>query len=348
MIVFGEHFAGDIIYATRAPSIVTVRRLINGPEIARREYYMDASVIIVNWNTRDFLKDCLASVFAQTTAISYEVIVVDNASSDASAQMVKDEFPRVILVENAANRGFAAANNQGLAIATGRFMLLLNPDTIVLDRAIERTLDFADSHPRAAVVGCRVLENIGKTQKTCFAFPSIGGHLLQMTGLPRLFPRSRVFGKYWMGWWDRDTEEVVDVVSGMFFLVRREAIEEVGPMDEDYFVYCEETDWCYRFRKAGWQCVFTPIASIIHRDGGSKSTEQVRTRMFVQLQKSMLIFFRKNKGSFQWACMKSLFILSMLMKLTACSCACTLGLGRQSPDKASRFRAALHFHLFAD
>ena len=240
------------------------------------------SVIIVSWNTRDLLRECLKTVLRETQNLACEVLVVDNASEDGTVEMLAGEFPHVRVTANPSNRGFAAANNQALSVAQGRYCLLLNPDTLILDRAIERAVSFAEHHPQHAVVGCQVMEDENTIQRTCFSFPSAWGLLLDTVGLSAVLPRSRVFGRGKIGWWDRTTEREVDVVSGMFMLVRRDAIVQVGLMDEDYFVYAEETDWCFRFWRAGWRCVFTPQARIIHLDGGGKSTSQVSVKMFVQ------------------------------------------------------------------
>ncbi|MBN2455617.1 MAG: glycosyltransferase family 2 protein [Sedimentisphaerales bacterium] len=306
----------------------------------------DISIIIVNWNTCDYLRDCLQSVYEQTKDICFEVIVIDNASTDGSATMVKEKFPQTILLENSENRGFAAANNQGMVIADGRYVLLLNPDTIVVDRAIKKTMDFADLHPDVGMVGCQVLENETKIQRTCFAFPSLCNLILQKAGLRRLFPRSCFFGRVNMGWWDRKTERDVDVVSGMFMLVRHEAIEQVGLMDEDYFVYAEETDWCFRFWQAGWRRVFTPAGRIIHRDGGNKSTDNARVKMYVQLQKSMMIFYRKNRGLFTWMIAKIIYSVEMLARTVFWKMVSLI----QNKDRArletQQSLAALKFHLF--
>ncbi len=306
----------------------------------------DVSVIIVNWNTREILRNCLRSVYEQTQDVSFEVIVIDNASSDGSAEMVKQEFPQVLLINNSENRGFAAANNQGLEIAKGRYNLLLNPDTIVLERAIQKSVAFADRHPNVAVVGCQVWLNENEIQKTCLAFPSLVQFVIQKIGLRRMFPRSRVFGRTNYGWWDRRTPMDVDVVSGMFMLVRREAIEQVGVMDEAYFIYAEETDWCCRFRKAGWRCVFTPTARIIHLEGGSKSTEQTSVRMFVQQQKSLLIFHRKQCGRLSWMVVKAIYILSMLVRYVVFSALSFFKQDGKASKQVTQSLAALKFHLF--
>lgn len=233
---------------------------------------LDVSIIVVNWNTRDLLRDCLHSVLVATQSVAYEVIVVDNASADGSVAMLEREFPAVSVVANGVNLGFAAANNQGIRLARGRYVLLLNSDTIVMDRAVDKTVAFADRHPDTAVTGCRVLNPDGSLQHTCFMFPSLLNHLLFATYLYRLFPGSRFFGREQMTWWDRNDSREVDVVTGCYMLVRTDAIDRVGPMDDEFFMYAEETDWCYRFRTSGWRCRFTPDAQIVHIGGGSAPT----------------------------------------------------------------------------
>lgn len=251
----------------------------------------DVSIIIVNWNTLGLLRDCLASVYAETKGVDSEVIVVDNASTDGSQAMVKAEFPRVALIENASNMGFAAANNQGMKVARGRYVLLLNSDTVVLDGAIQKMVAFADSHPDVGVAGCRVENPDGSLQPTCFMFPSLLNLVLMTTYLYKVFPKSPFFGRAHMTWWDRADAREVEVVTGCFMLVRREVIEKVGGFDEAYFFTGEEADWCRRIGRAGWKLMFTPSARIIHLDGAtSKSlgwrTDALQTRGTIQLFRS--------------------------------------------------------------
>lgn len=255
---------------------------------------MDVSVIIVNWNTESYLRDCLRSVFETTTGIAFEVIVVDNASSDGSVAMVKTEFPQVTLVQNSDNRGFAAANNQGMALAKGRYVLLLNSDTVVLGEVIGASVRFADLHADAAVVGCRVLNGDRSLQRTCFMYPSLLNMLLSSSYLYKVFPRSRFFGRERMTWWGRTDKRDVDVVTGCYMLVRRGAIDQVGRMDESFHMYGEETDWCYRFKQAGWKVLFAPVGEIVHFGGASSG--QVREKMALQLKGSILLFLKKHRG----------------------------------------------------
>lgn len=274
---------------------------------------MDVSIVIVNWNTSDILRDCLSSIFEQTYNIEYEIIVVDNASTDGSVEMVRREFPQVVLIENSGNRGFAAANNQGIAVAKGRYVLLLNSDTIVLDNAIAKSVAFADANPEAAVAGCRVLNSDRTLQRTCFMFPSILNMLLSSSYLYKLFPKSTFFGRERMTWWDRNDVREVDAVTGCFMLVKREAVEQVGLMDERFFMYGEETDWCYRFKQAGWKMVFTPDAEIIHL--GGQSSKKVAVEMSLQLRGSILHFFKKHRSSLEYRLARFLVLIFFAVRI---------------------------------
>jgi GT2 family glycosyltransferase len=306
---------------------------------------IDASVVIVSWNTCDILRGCLRSIYQQTREISFEVFVADNNSHDGSADMVRAEFPEVTLIRNSQNRGFAAACNQGMRMASARYMLLLNPDTVILDDAISRCVRYADLNPDVGVVGCQVLEDEHRISPTGFSFPSPLNVFLAQSGLSRIFPRSRPFGRPELGWWDRETERDVDVVTGMFMLVRREAIEQVGLMDESYFVYTEEADWCFRFSQAGWRRVFTPSARIIHLDGGAKSTSQVSTKMFVQLQKSTMIYHRKNLGLAAWWLLKVIYIASNFVRMVAWFILSIVNRDLRTRRRSAAAKAALLYHF---
>jgi GT2 family glycosyltransferase len=255
---------------------------------------VDVSVIIVSWNTREMTCDCIRSVCDQTKGLNYEVVVVDNASSDGSAQAVRDQFPDSMLIENTVNKGFAAANNQGIRIAKGRYVLLLNSDTIVLDDAIGKTAEYADSADDVAIVGCRILNPDRTLQPSCFMFPSMLNMALSATYLYKVFPRNRFFAREHMGWWDRNDIREVEVVTGCFMLIRREVIETTGLLDESYFMYGEETDLCFRVRKAGYRNVFIPHAQIVHYGGAS--SRKMKSAMILQTRASILQFLRQHKG----------------------------------------------------
>jgi len=254
---------------------------------------MRLSIIIVNWNARAMLADCLGTVLDGLDPRLDEVIVVDNGSADGSADTIARAFPTVRLIRNADNRGFAAANNQALAVARGRYVLLLNNDTLVHGDVMSRSCRYLDTHPDTAVMGCRVLNRDGSLQPTCSQYPSLVNLLLLTSGLWRLrWPR--FLGRFQLSDWERDSERDVDTVSGCYMLVRKSAIREVGVLDERFFFFGEETDWCKRFRDAGWGVRFAPVGLITHF--GSVSARRHNHKRDVMLSKAMVRLHRKHSG----------------------------------------------------
>lgn len=233
---------------------------------------VDLSVIIVNWNAGDYLPAALDSLFMaqEQSGLKIEVWLIDNASTDDSAAWVQQHFPQVCVIANDVNRGFAAANNQGLCLSTGRFMLLLNPDTVLPPTALAALTSFLDQHPQVGVVGPRLVGARGKTQGGAAGFdPSPATIFNHATFLYRLFP-GRLRGL----WLPRSAYQQlqplsVDWVSGACMMVRRQAFEAVGPLDEGYFMYSEDVEWCRRIRVAGYQVVCIPVVSVVHFVGGS-------------------------------------------------------------------------------
>lgn len=266
---------------------------------------VDLSVIIVNWNVQDLLRHCLHSIFANWPPSQMEIIVVDNASTDGSAEMVSAEFPDVQLIVNTENRGFPAANNQGLAVARGRYILLLNPDTEVLGDALATLIAFADAHPDVGVVGPQLLNPDGTVQSSRRRFPTLMTALFESTWLQPYAPR-RLLEHYYVLDRPDDAVQDVDWVTGAALMARREAMEQVGPLDEGFFMYSEELDWCRRFRDAGWRVVYLPTARIIHHIG--KSSEQVLPARHIHFQTSKVRYFRKYHGPLA-AGMLRLFLL---------------------------------------
>lgn len=253
----------------------------------------DLSVIIVNWNVRDLLRRCLHSILANVPGGQLEIIVVDNGSTDGSVEMVRTEFPMVRLIANPDNRGFPAANNQGLEVARGRYVLLLNPDTEVVGDALATMAAFADAHPDVGIVGPQLLNPDGSVQSSRRRFPTLLTALFESTWLQPYAPR-RLLEHYYV--LDRPDDEVQDVdwVTGAALMARREAAEQVGPLDEGFFMYSEELDWCRRFREAGWRVVYLPTARIVHHVG--KSSEQVLPARHIHFQTSKVRYFRKYYG----------------------------------------------------
>lgn len=305
---------------------------------------LDLSIVIVNWNTRQVLDDCLASVFRHLNGFRAEVIVIDNASTDDSVAFIRDRYPQVRLLCNTENNGFAGANNQGMAIARGRYFCLLNPDTVVLDDVFHRTIEYADAHDDVGVVGCQVWETRRTIQRTCFRYPSPLNTLMWVSGFSAWFPMHNLFGRAAYGRWSRQEVRDVNVVSGMYMLVKREAIEQVGLMDPDYFVFAEEADWCHRFTAAGWRCVFAPVGRILHVDGGSKSTQQASVKMYVEMQKNILLFHRRRRSRFDWIACACLFAVSMPLRAVWWSTVSSLIRGPMARHKARQSWAATAFH----
>lgn len=242
------------------------------------------SVVIVSYNVAALLTRCIAAVLAQEVPGGCEVIVVDNASTDGSAAVVRERFPTVRLVANTANVGFARATNQGLALARGRTLLLLNPDAEPQPGALATLLDFLDRHPDAAAVGPALHNPDGTRQRACFRFPTLAMVFLDLFPLhPRLM-ESRLNGRYPAEFRGRPFR--IDHPLGACMLIRRAALDTVGPLDEGYFMYCEEVDWCWRARRAGWRIYYVPRAVVVHY--GGQSTRQAPEAMFVALYRSRL------------------------------------------------------------
>jgi N-acetylglucosaminyl-diphospho-decaprenol L-rhamnosyltransferase len=254
---------------------------------------VDLSIIIVNWNVRDLLQQCLHSILADSQTCSLEVIVVDNASTDGSVEMVRTEFPGVRVIVNSDNQGFPFANNQGIAIAQGRYVFLLNPDTEVVGDALATMVAFADAHLDVGVVGPQLLNPDGSVQPSRRRLPTLATAFCESTWLQPYAPR-RLLEHYYAH--DRPDDEIQDVdwVDGASLMARGDAIKQVGLMDEGFFMYSEELDWCRRFREAGWRVVYLPMACIVHHRG--KSSEQALPARHIHFQTSKVRYFRKYHG----------------------------------------------------
>ncbi len=273
---------------------------------------MELSIVIVNWNTRRLLRACLQSlqVGFDRNAGAWEVIVVDNDSSDGSREMLTAEFPWVLRIDNPSNTGFAAANNQALQMAGGKFFLLLNADTVVPPEGLSRLLQFMRENPYVGAAGPRLLNPNGSLQTSCYPEPTLFREFWRVFHLDRFRP----VGVYDMRGWDPLTPRTVDNILGACMLLRRETVDQVGPMDEGYFMYSEEIDWCLRIRRAGWQIWWVPQAEIVHL--GGQSTRQSRREMFLHLYRGKIRYFRKHHGKFQAGVYKSILAAAALGRLS--------------------------------
>lgn len=263
----------------------------------------DLGIVIVNWNTRDLLRCCLASVFGSEGDFSYSVVVVDNASDDGSAAMVKREFPPVDLLANVDNVGYPRANNIGLRhlgfrgsndvdAAAPRYALLLNPDTEVPPDALWRMIRFMDSRPDIGVAGPKLVLTDGSLDKACRrGFPTPLVSFYHYSGLTRLFPRNRRFGRYNMTFADEDHELEVDSVVGAYMQVRKEAIGRAGLLDESFFMYGEDLDWAFRLKQAGYKVWYYPAVTVRHVKRAASSQSP---KAQYEFWRAMLIFYRKH------------------------------------------------------
>jgi len=270
---------------------------------------VDLSIVIVNWNTRELLAQCLDSIPLAIGGLSYEVIVVDNASTDGSQAMVRNRFPWVTLVENAENLGFVRANNQAMALSRGRYVLLLNSDTVAPPQALARMVDFMDHRIDAGAAGPRLLNPDGTFQASYADFPTLLSESLSAAGLNRW-----LYGPYHPSPspHPNETRQPVDWVQGACLLVRREALDAIGLLDEGFWMYSEETDLCYRIHQAGWNVYYLPDVEIIHLGGASSRQRQPES--VAQLYRSKLRFFRKYQGPFQVHLLRAVIISVYLAK----------------------------------
>ncbi len=251
------------------------------------------SVIIVNYNVREFLEQCLNSVQRALNNIPSEIIVIDNASVDGSVPVIRQRFPDVILIENKENKGFSAANNQGLEIARGQFIVLLNPDTVVQEDTFVKLLEFFEKTPDASAATCKILNPDGTFSVDCrHSIPTPLTAFWKVVGLSRIFPKSKIFGRYNLTYLDENSLYPVEAISGSFMMMRREIVKKVGKLDEDFFMYCEDIDYCHRINKAGGKIYYVPNSQIIHYKG--ESTKKNNLDYVITFNRSLYKFYKKH------------------------------------------------------
>jgi GT2 family glycosyltransferase len=269
---------------------------------------MDLSIIIVNYNTCKLTCDAIQSILRSDTSYSYEIIVVDNHSSDDSVGIIARSFPEVTLIGNTKNVGFARANNQAIRIASGRYILLLNSDTVIQPETLQVMVSFMDQHPEVGASGCKVVLPDGRLDKACRrGFPTPAASFYYLSGLSRLFPKSSLFNQYQLTHLDPDDSYPVDCLVGAFMIVRRETIEQVGLLDEDFFMYGEDVDWCYRMKQAGWGIYYYPQTSIIHYKGASSRRKPLK--IIYEFHRAMYLFHKKHfQQKYSWLTNAAVYI----------------------------------------
>jgi N-acetylglucosaminyl-diphospho-decaprenol L-rhamnosyltransferase len=259
----------------------------------------DLSIVIISWNVRELLRHCLDSIRESLKGekgkgLLVETIVFDNGSADGSADMVREGFPRVHLMESEVNLGFTKGNNLAMGQSEGRYILLLNPDTEVVGDSLGTMVAYMESHPRVGALGPQLLNPDGTTQSSRRRFPTLATAFLESTVLQRWFQGSRILKRYYV--LDRPGDEIqpVDWVVGAALLIRREALHQVGPLNEEFFMYSEELEWCYRLKAQGWEVAYLPAAQVIHLEG--RSSEQVLAFRHIHFQRSKVLFFKRYYG----------------------------------------------------
>jgi GT2 family glycosyltransferase len=257
---------------------------------------VEISFVIVNWNTKEVLSLCIQSLIMYSPHCDTEIIVVDNGSTDGSQEHVRKNFPEVLLLENKVNLGYASGCNKGIHASSGAYICLLNSDIIIQEGGIERMREYMDSHPSIAVLGPRFLGPDGSSQTSCRLFPSLWNEFCAAIALHRVFPNSRFFSSSEMDHISHDRILQVEVLAGALWFVRRQAIDEAGLLDERFFMYGEDSDWCKTFWDAGWEIVYFPLVEVIHRHGASSSIDPVR--FYIEQYRAGLQYWRKHHGLF--------------------------------------------------
>ncbi len=262
---------------------------------------LDLSIVVVTFNTRELTRTCLQYIEKYRDGVSSEVWVADSASQDGTADMIAEEFSDFNLIRMQENLGFAAANNLALRKAEGRYILLLNPDAFLEAGALKKAVEFMDAHPKTGVLGCKLTDPDGSMQPSARMAPSLLNKFLHVSGMAARFPGSRFFGRVDYSWWDHAEPRNVGWVVGAFFMIRRETLEQVGPLDDRYFLYFEEIDYCKTVHDAGWEVTFCPDIRIVHIGGQSSDKNEVSSkgRQMVSIRlKSEYRYFRKYGGFF--------------------------------------------------
>jgi GT2 family glycosyltransferase len=280
---------------------------------------LELSIIIVNWNAKKFLKPCIDSIYENTKNINYEIIVVDNASTDKSCEMLKENYSdkeNFYLIENKDNKGFAGANNQAIKVSKGKAMLLLNPDTLINGNVIYNTYKYLIEDLKLGVAGCKVLNPDGTLQLACRRMaPRPKDAFFKLFGVSKLFKKSKNFTRYNLTYVSEEEFLEVDSVSGCYLMIKRECIDKIGLLDETFFMYGEEMDWCIRVKKAGYKVMYCPVGTIIHYKG--ESSKQLGVKATYEFYRAMIIFYNKyNKEEnifiFNWIVYVGIVLLGII------------------------------------
>lgn len=253
----------------------------------------EVSIVIVSYNSLPHLRACIESIPGGAGSLPYEVIIVDNNSSDGTPDVIRNEAPSVNLIANTENLGFAKGCNIGIKAARGRYILLLNPDTVVGSNALERTHEYLEDNPDLAAAGCKLLRPDGSLDPSCKReLPSPWDAFCRMVGLSKLFPRSRIFARYDAAYLDVDKRQRLPLIDGCYMMMRSEALKDIGLFDERFFIYGEDVDWCRRAHSGGWSIGYDPTGTVVHMKG--ETTRHYTFRMLYHFHRSMTLYYWKH------------------------------------------------------
>lgn len=277
---------------------------------------MDISICIVSWNTKDLLYNCIDSIQKKTSGVSYEVIVVDNNSSDGSAKMVKQRFPNCKLIESKNNNGFAKGNNLVLSVATGKYLLYLNPDTVLITNVLYGMFSFMEANKEIGAVGCKLLNQDGLIQFTCArTFPTLFNQFCYFIMLNRLFPTSKSVSTIEMNYWDHKDSREIDCLSGACIFARKDIINKLRGFDENFFMYAEDVDLCYRIKREGWKLYYLANEEIYHLEGASSKKQSQQHFATIAMRESNFHFFIKHYGKTSAKIYKLIIFIGSLFRL---------------------------------
>jgi len=295
------------------------------------------SIIIVTWNAKKYVTECLDSLQAYSNNPNAEIIVVDNASTDGTPELVRDSYPGVTLIRNEENLGFAKGNNVGIRRGTGEYVLLINSDVHVLDNCIKQIVEYMKQNPRIGLLGPKMLGADRKSYRSYMGAPTLWRAFCRALALDVLFPNSRIFGGFLMPYFKRDQVAEVDVLNGWFWAARRDALNQVGLLDETFFMYGEDIDWCIRFRQAGWKVVYYPKAESIHYGGASSSKAPLR--FYIEMQKANYQYWQKHYGRASQISYMFITWLEHVMRVAGHSLLFILG--KKRPEAAYKAKRSL-------
>jgi GT2 family glycosyltransferase len=271
----------------------------------------EITIIIVSWNVQELIVNCIKSIFEKTRENKFELIVVDNYSTDMSVKVVKSVFPQVTVIENSSNVGYSRAINSAILKSSGEYILILNPDTVIADDICKIFINFMKMNLNVGAVGGKaILPNGSIDYCSARNLPSMLSQIFELTYLSKIWPQNRILGRYDMKYWDHNSARKVEFLSGQLIMIRRKVIDNIGPLDENFFLYYEDADLCRRVLRAGWDIQYLPEATIIHYESQSVKGHPARKELYLEMFRSMLKYHKKHEGAIAATALRILIFVS--------------------------------------